>query len=232
VLKLLACLLAGQLFQGCPDAPPRTMEPEGMEVASVVRPALMTRPALMAAPALMATPTVRGPRDPLVGAMDGWHVDGPTTWDSIIVRSARQLPFTACDGIPAAVWVKAQIMQESSGDPNAVSETGCTGLMQICRALAKDEGVADRTDPAVNVQVGVKYLDWQYDQWPGVPPLQRTCEQRLPLAHSGFVDGLGEVLHAQRVTMGNFYEELRPALPPQGQHYHPAIRARIVKVEP
>ena len=50
------------------------------------------------------------------------------------------------------------ISQESSGNPNAVSKTGATGLGQLTQAIAKQFGVTDRTDPVQNANASAKYF--------------------------------------------------------------------------
>lgn len=57
--------------------------------------------------------------------------------------------------------VKAVIMAESAGNPNAVSPKGAGGLMQIMPATAKDLGIEDRFNPQQNVEGGSKYLKQQ-----------------------------------------------------------------------
>ena len=44
---------------------------------------------------------------------------------------------------PDESLIAAVIMQESRGDPNAVSPTGCRGIMQFCSATAYDYGLCD-----------------------------------------------------------------------------------------
>lgn len=67
-------------------------------------------------------------------------------------------------GIPAAI-LKAQAMQESTFDPNAISTTGGIGLLQIQPSTARKPGYgidpidpAKLTDPAENVRFGARYL--------------------------------------------------------------------------
>lgn len=56
--------------------------------------------------------------------------------------------------------VNAVIHHESSGDPNAVSSTGATGLMQIEPSVAKDYGIDPEKlkDPEINRRLGTRYL--------------------------------------------------------------------------
>lgn len=55
-------------------------------------------------------------------------------------------------------FVKALIAQESTGNTNAVSKTGATGLMQLTQPIAKQYGVTDRTNPEQNVKAGTDYF--------------------------------------------------------------------------
>ena len=52
--------------------------------------------------------------------------------------------------------IRAVIEQESEGDPNAVSPTGATGLMQLTGSTAARYGVKDRTNPEENVKAGTQ----------------------------------------------------------------------------
>jgi hypothetical protein len=57
-------------------------------------------------------------------------------------------------------FVLAVIGVESSGDSNAVSSAGATGLMQLIPDTAKRFGVTEITDPTQNIAGGAAYLDW------------------------------------------------------------------------
>jgi Rod binding domain-containing protein len=54
--------------------------------------------------------------------------------------------------------VKAVILQESGGDPKAVSAKGAKGLMQLMDGTARMLGVSDPFDTRQNIFGGVKYL--------------------------------------------------------------------------
>ncbi len=55
----------------------------------------------------------------------------------------------------------AIVVVESGGDPNAVSEKGAYGLMQLKKGTARDMGIADPFHPYDNLWAGTKYLKQQ-----------------------------------------------------------------------
>jgi soluble lytic murein transglycosylase-like protein len=80
---------------------------------------------------------------------------------SIIDRTARQ------HGVEVAL-VHAVVAAESAYNPNAVSQAGAVGLMQVMPATAADYGVisADALlDPSVNIKTGVRHLKRLLDKY-------------------------------------------------------------------
>ncbi len=63
------------------------------------------------------------------------------------------------------------VMEESGGDPTAVSHAGAEGLMQLMPGTAADLGVTDASDPLENVRGGAKYLKQMMDRFDGDLPL-------------------------------------------------------------
>jgi len=72
-------------------------------------------------------------------------------YDTIIYKASEQF------GVEANL-IKAVIMAESSFDPDAVSESGAQGLMQLMPATAGDMRVNNPFDPEENIFGGTKYL--------------------------------------------------------------------------
>lgn len=78
-------------------------------------------------------------------------------------------------------FIKAVMHNESGGDPEAVSEAGAAGLMQIMPdtatgelGLRVDEAVDERKDPKKSVSAGVRYLNSLFKQFKDrVPPEDR-----------------------------------------------------------
>lgn len=88
------------------------------------------------------------------------------------------------------VLVRAVIGVESAWNPRAVSPKGAAGLMQLMPQTARRYGVADRFDPAQNVDAGVRYLRDLLGMFRG----------DLPLALAAYNAGEGAVLrHGGRV---------------------------------
>lgn len=54
--------------------------------------------------------------------------------------------------------VRAVIVAESGGDPQAVSKRGAQGLMQLMPDTARRYGVRDSFDPEQNIRAGSQYL--------------------------------------------------------------------------
>jgi soluble lytic murein transglycosylase-like protein len=72
-------------------------------------------------------------------------------YDSIIEKASRQFNVDPC-------LIKAIIKAESSFEPDAVSESGAQGLMQLMPATANDMKVSNPLDPEENIFGGTKYL--------------------------------------------------------------------------
>ncbi len=63
--------------------------------------------------------------------------------------------------------IKAIIMTESSYNPRAVSHRGAKGLMQLMPGTAKELGVEDCFNPALNIDGGVRYFKKLLDRFGG-----------------------------------------------------------------
>jgi soluble lytic murein transglycosylase-like protein len=87
-----------------------------------------------------------------------------------------------------ANWLRAVILQESAGDPAAVSRRGAVGLMQLLPATAAALGVRDPFEPAQNVLGGARYLRTMLDRY-GDPRLALAAYNAGP----GRVEAYGGV---------------------------------------
>lgn len=72
-------------------------------------------------------------------------------YDTIIYKAAKQFDVEVS-------LIKAVIMAESSFNPNAVSESGAQGLMQLMPTTAADMKVDNPFDPEENIFGGTRYL--------------------------------------------------------------------------
>jgi len=63
--------------------------------------------------------------------------------------------------------LRAVIVQESGGRPEAVSSKGARGLMQLMDETSRDLGVRDPHDPEESIFAGARYLRGLLDRWGG-----------------------------------------------------------------
>lgn len=63
--------------------------------------------------------------------------------------------------------IRAIILAESSYNPQAVSNRGARGLMQLMPTTARSLGVLDSFDPAMNIDGGVRYFKLLLDRFQG-----------------------------------------------------------------
>ena len=67
--------------------------------------------------------------------------------------------------------IHSVIKVESNYNPNAISNKGALGLMQLIPSTAKRFGVTDVFNPVQNIQGGAKYLRYLLDLFDGSYPL-------------------------------------------------------------
>jgi len=79
--------------------------------------------------------------------------------------------------------IKAVILQESGGDPRAVSAKGAKGLMQLMDKTAAELGVRNVFSPVENIRGGARYLAGLIEQFRG----------NLELALASYNAGIGTV---------------------------------------
>jgi Rod binding domain-containing protein len=78
--------------------------------------------------------------------------------------------------------VTAVIMQESGGNPNAVSPKGAKGLMQLMDSTARELGVHQVFNPQQNILAGAKYLAQMLDRYSGDESLALASYNAGPAA--------------------------------------------------
>jgi hypothetical protein len=93
--------------------------------------------------------------------------------------------------------VKAQVWQESAFNPDAVSECGARGLLQLMPETDfMLDGDYDGTDPKGNLENGIRYDRWLFDRFPEIP----GEEDRLKFALASFNGGRGYINKAIEIA--------------------------------
>jgi hypothetical protein len=121
--------------------------------------------------------------------------------------------------------VRAIVHAESAFDPNALSNKGAQGLMQLMPATAERFGVSDAFTPAQNIDGGTRYLAWllkrfdgdsrlaaagynagegSVDRYGGVPPFEETQRfvERVAILRSRYGAAAGPASAASTVSAG------------------------------
>jgi soluble lytic murein transglycosylase-like protein len=110
--------------------------------------------------------------------------------------------------------IHAVIWQESKYKPEAVSQAGAQGLMQLMPATAKRFNCADRNDPEANVEAGTSYLRW----------LLKRFDGDVTLALAGYNAGEGNVDKYDGIPpFGETQNYVRVITGRYGKTYHPTL---------
>ena len=116
--------------------------------------------------------------------------DEISPWDDLVREHARDHGFD---------WrlILAQIYQESSFNPQAVSWMGATGLMQIMPPTARQLGVeGDLTDPETSIEAGIRYLAWLRERFED----DLRVQDRMWFTLAAYNAGVGHVRDARRLA--------------------------------
>ena len=135
----------------------------------------------------------------------------PSEYDELIRLAAKKY-------LPEYDWrlFKAQLIQESTLNPYAVSPVGAKGIGQFMPATWREWRVKsgyhghDESHPEASIFTGACYMAHLIGQWRS----PRPAIDRYLLAAASYNSGLGDILKAQKVAgMANSYKLIMAALP-------------------
>ncbi|GBD25127.1 Membrane-bound lytic murein transglycosylase F [bacterium HR30] len=115
--------------------------------------------------------------------------------------------------------VAAIIAEESNFDPDAVSERGAVGLMQVRPIAASQVGEEQFADPESNIRTGVRYLVYLNELFADV-----VEGERLPFVIAAYHMGPAHVRDAQEIAR-------RLGLDPRRWHGHVARVLPLLEIE-
>ncbi len=135
-------------------------------------------------------------------------------WSRLMTYATLLAAAAADTGLP--FWLLAAVVEQESGfNPQAHSDAGAIGLMQIMPATARDCGLdpAQLWDPARNIHWGARILADGYHIFSEEAP-----DERLQFALAAYNGGVGTVLSAQRLALGqgldpHLWQSLAQVLP-------------------
>lgn len=125
-------------------------------------------------------------------------------YDSLIQYYTAQI-------FPELDWlvIKAQIHQESSFAPDAISSAKCIGLMQLSSVTAQEMQCRDRMNPEENIKAGIGYLKKQYVTFPD----NISHWEKIKLSLASYNCGRGYILKAMELKPNaNTWEEIKKIL--------------------
>jgi membrane-bound lytic murein transglycosylase F len=95
--------------------------------------------------------------------------------------------------------IVAQMYQESRFKPNAKSNAGAVGLMQILPRTGKELGFTDLKSPKNSIIAGIQYMQWTADRFKH----STQVEERLYFALAAYNAGFGHIRDAQKLAKRN-----------------------------
>ena len=115
---------------------------------------------------------LNAPQDQIDAMQTGMIVGGGLSATPSVIRATTGNPdfdkyinnASKETNVPADI-IKEVGNVESSSNPNAVSNQGAVGYMQLMPSTAEAMGVKDITDPEQNIMGGAKYLKYLYDKY-------------------------------------------------------------------
>ena len=111
--------------------------------------------------------------------------------------------------------IVAQMYQESRFDPDAVSQAGAQGLMQLLPTTAEQVGVEERDDPVTSIRGGIRYLDYLRSRFEEEDlPLEERTWFTLAAYNAGYnrVKRAREVADKMHLNSNRWFDNVEKAM--------------------
>lgn len=154
---------------------------------------------------------------------------GELSDEMIELPTGETVSIPSGEGYMDPALVKAVILIESGGRPNAVSKKGAKGMMQIMDATAKELGI-DPTDPRQNIEGGSRYLQKMYDRFGAIDLALAAYNMGQGALSRALARGDTNDWDSLKRTLGTYSSKNRKGLPKETIDYVEKVINKFVEI--